>query len=470
MTVIAVFAACLAVAFWTGHTWRNRLENSLHEVRRTDAFTRDTLQRNIDRELGELRAQGLPVDPVPFGFAHGTYVGHYSGLHHAVLPASPLATLAVGLNDVAPSATRLSVDRYRYATTRDPVHPYSLRTGRFDVVFVVVYLMPLLVLVLSLSLLAGERESGTLAMLLVHRISPARLAFAKALARATLVVGLVALMAVPVLLAALSEADSAGVTRVNHPAMRGWIWLGGVVLYAAFWFVCALVIDAYGRSARSNALWLAAVWLALVVAVPSLASVAARNSRPVPSRAAIGQALATAQQQAWSLSQDSVIAMLVRRRPDVRAELSPADGLERFMAYQMFNLVVRDSIVAPIESRIEDARARRIAFADRLTHLSPALLMAGVLTDAAGTGAARHADYERQLGVFQQTWTRYFEDRIYHRSPISDLTAIPRFEYVEEPLSRLLGRTLPAFALLTGVTLIGAAFAARGYRRYGITE
>ena len=42
--------------------------------------------------------------------------------------------------------------------------PLNLMVGRFDLTFVVIYLLPLLVLALSFNVLSEEREQGTLAL------------------------------------------------------------------------------------------------------------------------------------------------------------------------------------------------------------------------------------------------------------------------------------------------------------------
>jgi ABC-2 type transport system permease protein len=467
--VFALCGSCLALALWVGIASHHQLTESLVAINRADSIGHAVLQQQIDSELVALRAKGTPISPVPFGFAHGTYVGHYSGPTRAILPASPLTMLAVGQTDVTRSAIRIAVDRHRYSTVRDPIHPYSMRTGRFDVAFVVIYLVPLLVLALSLTIVSGEREAGTLALLLVHHVTPLRLAVAKVLVRAGVVIGLVTLM---VALAFLLRSDvpglPPGVTGVSDVGARFTLWIAGVMLYSAFWFALALVIDARGGTTSGNALRFTSVWLVLVVMVPSLVSVATRSLRPVPTRALLDEALATSQQAIWGMPSDSVIARLVRKHRDVPASTLVPESLERFMAYQMFTLVMKDSVVAPVRARFATARAERRKLGERLTYLSPALVLSSVLTEAAGTGEARFADYDRQVEAFRGIWTGYFAPRIYHRVPITDLSVVPRFTYAEEPISRVVRRASAGLALLAALTAICVLFALRRYRRYDV--
>ena len=64
--------------------------------------------------------------------------------------------------------------------------------GRFDLAFVTVYLLPLLVLALSFNVLSEEREQGTLALTLSQPVSARDVVGAKLAFRALLVVGLAA--------------------------------------------------------------------------------------------------------------------------------------------------------------------------------------------------------------------------------------------------------------------------------------
>jgi ABC-2 type transport system permease protein len=48
------------------------------------------------------------------------------------------------------------------------------------------------------------------------------------------------------------------------------LWVTVVVAYGAFWFALAIAVNALGKNAATNAVMLAACWLAFVVVIPSV--------------------------------------------------------------------------------------------------------------------------------------------------------------------------------------------------------
>ena len=123
-------------------------------------------------DFGDLRSPGA--------------VGATVGARPALLPPGPLAVLAVGQRDVWPTAVRVSsrLDplRDRYDTLESP---RALALGHLDLVFVLVHLLPLLIFALGYDLVSGERERGTLPLLLVSPAAPV-VALASALSYLTL--------------------------------------------------------------------------------------------------------------------------------------------------------------------------------------------------------------------------------------------------------------------------------------------
>lgn len=460
--VIVIVVGCLGAALWVGHAWRERALRTVQAVRAADAARLDSLQHGMIQAVAELRASGTPLDPVPFGYLHGTMVGHYQGTVHAAMPPSSLAAFAIGQSDLAPVAIRISVDTRQHAAGRHPMHPHALRVGHFDLAFVIVYLIPLLVLALSFTLVAGEKNAGTLPLLLAQRLTVRRLAVAKVMPRAvglTLLVVLVSAVAFGVVGERTAEADAFG---------RLAVWTTAAVVYSLFWLAVAAAIDARGRGTTVNALAFVAVWLTLVVVMPSVASVATRTVRPVASRAVLDETFTRVQQGIWAMPPDSIIARLVRRRPTTRIALSPPESLERFMVYQMATLEMMDSVLAPVETAFARAAEAHRRLASAAGWLSPALLVHRVLTDAAGTGEARYAEFRRQVTAHQVAWRAYFTPRIYDRVPVTDLQHVPHFTYREEPLGALVARAAPPIALTAGLTLVLALGAAGAYRRYPV--
>jgi cell division protein FtsW (lipid II flippase) len=106
------------------------------------------------------------------------------------------------------------------AAATDPENPHRLLIGRFDAAFVVVFLVPLFIIALTYSLIAGERERGTLALLLAQPVTLPALITAKLAPRVIIVVALLALIAVLFALA-IAQVNGAGLA----------LWRGGARLW-----------------------------------------------------------------------------------------------------------------------------------------------------------------------------------------------------------------------------------------------
>ena len=92
--------------------------------------------------------------------------------------------------------------------------------GRFDLAFVVVYLLPLLVLALSFNVLSEEREQGTLALTLSQPVSARGVVAAKLAFRALLVVGMVLAVSLAGILVAGASTRPGGSSSGAPPSSR----------------------------------------------------------------------------------------------------------------------------------------------------------------------------------------------------------------------------------------------------------
>jgi ABC-2 type transport system permease protein len=88
-------------------------------------------------------------------------------------PSSPLAVLAIGQSDLMPNSYKVGLDGRLEWNARNRVaqqleNPLLLKSGRFDLAFVILYIYPLLILAVSYNMISSEKETGTLHMLLAQ--------------------------------------------------------------------------------------------------------------------------------------------------------------------------------------------------------------------------------------------------------------------------------------------------------------
>jgi ABC-2 type transport system permease protein len=362
----------------------------------------------------------------------------------------------VGQSDIQPFWTLTSTRTKQTFFVNDEIeNPGHLLAGRLDVAFLILVIYPLLILALTFDVVAGERERGTLALLLAQPVDPRRVLTAKVGLRALIALGLTLVLSV-------GAAVATGVELSSPAALaRLAAWGGVVLLYGAFWFAVALFVNARRLSSAASAVALLGVWLAVVVILPAIAAAAVSVTHPAPSRIVLTTQLREATDAAASRRQDALASFLLDH-PGYEGQAGAADPYVMATALQD----AAERTMAPEYARFDAALDAQRRAADRFRLLSPALIVQSALLDLAGTGEWRFRAFEKQFDDYHAAWRQYFNDRMLARQSLSsaDISSIPRFEFAEETLAGMLARSFLGLVLVLALTLgIGLA-ARRGLR------
>ena len=155
----------------------------------------------------------------------------------------------------------------------EPENPHRLLIGRLDAAFAVVFLVPLIIIALNYALLAGERERGTLVLLLSQPLTLPRLLAGKFVPRLALTPALLALLAALFLVATPAAFG-----------LRLVLWIAIAFAYEGFWFALSAAVIMRNGSSAKHAVTLAATWLALTMLLPAAINLAVKTVAPMPSR------------------------------------------------------------------------------------------------------------------------------------------------------------------------------------------
>lgn len=367
----------------------------------------------------------------------------------ALLPPAPLPALAVGQADLLPSHESISLWRLaKPSEARTELeNPSRLLAGRFDLAFVLVWLLPLFLLAAAYDLCAGDREAGTLRMVLAQGVAPWRWIAVRALARGTPVVTL----AVGATLVAGTLADERDVgARVALAAAV-------VVAYSAFWLAVAALVNGFARSAAAAATAVGSAWVAFVLVLPTLLNVVVETLHPTPSRAEL-----VAESRAAAAEAEKRGTELVSSFYKDHPELAPP-GMQADMTSRM--LAVQDEVgraMEPVQQRFQDAVHAQQRVVDLWRFASPAIAAHEALTDIAGTGYWRHRAFQQQVNDFKDVVHGYYSPKFHKRVPLTkaDVASFPRFTFVEEDASRWTARVATGVFGIAALALIAAIAAA----------
>ena len=449
--VLLLFAFLLIYALANGVVWM-RFQQRTVETVQTDNVERISA---IGQELAAIENGAEPASRFSDPRAPNV-LGGARGSHTAVLKPGPLTALAVGQSDLLPYYYDVNIytNESSFQQNGEVENPLNLMVGRFDLAFVVVYLLPLLVLALSFNVLSEEREQGTLALTLSQPVSVRGVVAAKLAFRALLVVGMVLAVS---LLGTLVTGGFGSPGRVL-------LWCATVVAYALLWFVLAAWVNSLLRSSAWNATVLVGAWLVLVVVLPAAINIASGLLHPLPSRVQ----MVTAQREA---SNDAVnrrselLARYLEDHPEMAEGVvadEPGLGALAWAATDAVNRRLEE-----VTGEHDARRAEQIALVRRYRFLSPALLAQEVLVDAAGTGDARYASFQSQVRAFAEQWRGFFVPAILagEQMNASILPNLPRFVLVDEESADAARRAAAPLAVLGALLVLVSAGAGVGLGR-----
>ncbi len=456
LCVILLFLALAAYGIYNGKLWSDRI-NAANSA--TVAEKEEKL-RAFQEELAKPKEADAKKE---FTEKNDPFLAGQTG-YTATMPRTPLSALAVGQSDLLPTTYFASI-MSRQRTIGDKYgfeNPVSLLTGRFDLAFVIIYLFPLLILALTYNLISGEKESGTLQLLLSQPISLSQIVFGKVLQRATLLIGLA-------ILVSIIGALAGGANFADSQTFLGLgLWLLTLVIYGGFWFGAAVLINAFGKTSAANAVALIGIWITLVLVVPTLLNITVTQLYPTPSRTELMTAI---RENIKDFRRDgnNMLAKYYEDHPELRpAGEETEDFGETFLLVQMD----LDNQTAPIEKRFETQLAKQQTLVDRARFISPAIAVQTALNDLAGNGAARFSNFKQQGETFAEKWKNFFSSRVFRKTLLTDAdyAEIPRFRFAEESSSELANRTVLSLLaiLLPGAMLI--VLSVIFLRRYPITN
>ncbi|MGH9159992.1 MAG: ABC transporter permease [Vicinamibacteraceae bacterium] len=230
------------------------------------------LQRALWLNKGEIN---------PHGAAHyGTF---------AFKPVAELASVDPGLDpyvgvSVFLEAHKQNLARYRPIEDATPL----ARLGALTASATLQLLVPLLIIGLTFTAFAGEREQGTLRQLVSLGVPAQVLARGKALA---VIVPLAAVLVPAAVIGAIAMALYTGRDGMALSSSRTAIMALVYLAYFAMWVGIGLIVSARARSSRAALVVLVTVWFASSFIVPRLAASAAGRVVPTPTAVDFAEAI-----------------------------------------------------------------------------------------------------------------------------------------------------------------------------------
>jgi ABC-type transport system involved in multi-copper enzyme maturation permease subunit len=296
----------------------------------------------------------------------------------------------------------------------------------FDLIDVARYVLGLLALLLSFDAVSGERESGTLRLVLSNPVSRGRLALAKYLGGT---VTLLVPLATGFLVALLFLNLRAPVGLAGDEWARALLIVLAAGLYLSAMLLVGLVLSSLCRRSSTALMLSMLVWLMVVVIIPNLATFLASQAIEVETYRAL-----RLREDALREETEAVIAAFEERLPpsrmmgelciygvdeEVLVRLGRPERYEWLTEYYAY----RNEAWLRCADRVRDARrehffqlSRQAELAAGVSRLSPAWLVDIVTQNLAGSSLRDHEDFMEAARRYRGELVDYIGSRDGYRS------------------------------------------------------
>lgn len=366
---------------------------------------------------------------------------------YATRQPGPLAPLTAGQSDLQPAFIRVNFANVFPDSAYELKSPRILALGAFDLGFVLVYLVPLALIALGGTRLAGEQDNGILRMIAAQPVAPRTVAVAKFGALAIVAVPAVALGA---LLALIATGGMGGGVSPSSLVLL----LVLVSLYALFWIAACALTASLWKGAVGALAMLVLGWAAATVLLPALAALMLDIALPTPSRLAYVDSSRALADRLGADEQSA--ARWLAGRADLVA-INPDAGTSSEVARFASQRLTRAALVGP-QRRFDDHAVRIETGSTLLRMASPALMLDGALQRLAGTDARRQRLFVVEADRHAEAMRSWFEPRV-----LRNIGKPPRCQSCPGRLNFADYDAAPVFRPATTPPAVGAAALAALY-------
>lgn len=366
---------------------------------------------------------------------------------------NPLKVFVRGVEEVNSLSVRISAHQPPQLLTPDERDPLTYLFPTMDLVNFVGIIMSLLAIVFGHDAICGEKERGTLRLLLSYSVPRDRLLLGKWIG------GYVSL-AIPFLLSVVAGAAIVLVQSEASLTATEWIKLGAVcglaLLYIAAMYWMAVWVSCLTWRPATSVLVLATLWMVLVLAIPNLSPYVARALRPTRNplememtHSAIRRDIAKREVEDKMKEYDAAHGFGEKwwekvdwSKWDEERERAERRNYESLKYAKTANLASLEAYARLDESfqRELDAQVSLSRWISRLSPFACFAMFAGEITDTGILAKSRFLDqlraYQRTLAAYgHDEWLAFSDYGIQHkgeRRPWSEIRKkpVPDFVYV----------------------------------------
>ncbi len=446
------FALCSVVILLAMLVGIDNHRAELHQYHATEALNRANLESQPD--YNSLAGYGLKL----------------------AKPPEVLVSLVAGVSaEVSQLVHVASGQSPNSLESRNESIPILAVFGELDLAFIVKFVLSLLALLFAYDAISGEKERGTLKLMLANGVPRASLILGKVVGLfAALVLPLVAPLLVGLILLNLFPEVSLG----GEQWLRIGLILGLCLLYVLVFFTLGLLVSARTSRASSSLLVLLAAWVLAVMIIPKAGVVLAERLSPVLSIHEVSGQKDTARQEAYSANMATLKEWMKTNQPQSAEEAKIFQGKFRTFLEesQKKYLHAMEQKAGEIEEAYLTQRKKQMGLAILLSRFSPAADLSFGVMSLSRTGIEDHDRFLESVKAYQPLFADWAMAKMMRTLPLNgslemprpDLSDMPQYSFQAESLRDSLRRALPDFFVLAAMALLCFAGAFVSFLRYDV--
>jgi ABC-2 type transport system permease protein len=345
LLILAVFMIAALYAIYYGNAEITRQQQNITYIKQQNAKEQMALVAGLQADT--TTTEGLAAwEKAAYPSKVRFFLNYY-----AVNTPSLFAKLSIGQRDVsfyylALNAQNLYLQLFRSEIT----NPRKLLAGNFDLSFVVIYLLPLLIIAFTYNVLSDEKEQGTFPIIQVQPVNMRSVIWYKHLFWFGITIFLWVLLSV-------ISFSCIGITMAERSSI-GW-WFLITISYATTWFALTLLVNTFNKSSAFNAIASLGLWILLLVVIPAVINLAISREKLVdPTRLT---EFIRRQQGVGETKQEklTLLAHFYQRYPQYRnSDTSDGNTFLDFQAYSAFVTLQDDEARPKVNAYYQQVWAR----------------------------------------------------------------------------------------------------------------
>jgi len=334
-------------------------------------------------------------------------IGRWLHKYNTVFYPAHLTAFSLGQRDLFPYYHKInSHSLYMQVFKNEIANPQKLLAGNLDLAFILIYLTPLFIIVLSYGLVSAEKENGTYPFLKMGKISVRRL-FAYRIGFRFL------LAVIPVVLLSLLAAV------INRAPIDSLLlsWLAVAVLYVAVWCSIAFLVSSFNKTSSFNAVVLLGTWLFFLVMVPAFLNAVSVNKYPI-NQTLISDAIRRIQKNDSEDELEETFTRFFKLYPQYKQYHIPSP-YNYAKLYAMSGEMGDKENKPVIDSYYELIRSRD-KYVSAFNIISPALQTQQLFNYISGSDIQYYLDYNNELTSFHKKIYIFYADPLYKNKALTE--------------------------------------------------